>query len=150
MFTWITSWIFSGLYKWWQITSLYSGRVWSYLVKITTYVKIFSVSAINIEDMWVWNYMSENDPRVIKIFDQLLFATKKKEKKNLIFRLSLKEKKKSEEKRSNLLLQHQCLWWNRAGQRRFKAVQGNPSTPWRAALGSYPDFSGEIPETLSL
>lgn len=54
--------------------------------------------------------MSENDPRVIKIFDQLLFATKKKEKKNLIFRLSLKEKKKSEEKRSNLLLQHQCLW----------------------------------------
>lgn len=29
--------------------------------------------------------MSENDPRVIKIFDQLLFATKKKGKKKSDF-----------------------------------------------------------------
>lgn len=44
--------------------------------------------------------MSANDPRVIKIFDLLLFATEKK--KSLIFRLSLKQKEKWGEEKKRL------------------------------------------------
>lgn len=75
--------------------------------------------------------MSANDPRIIKILDLLLFGTKKK--KSLIFRLSLKQKRKRGEETSILVVasssQHRYLRCNGAAQIRFKAVKENPCNP---------------------
>lgn len=98
--------------------------------------------------MWVWNYMSANNPRVIKILDLLLFATKKKKK--VFFQTIFKTKRVRTIYNICSFASYNINIYDTMGQIRFKTTNENSCKPWRAALGSYPGLSDSIPVTPSL